>query len=101
MLHVLRPFLWIWSMSYKPVRGWGFSDKPGEPTSAANAAAEIGELKRRLSTLEAKFEDRSPSLAEKQLRPGLDSPKLMVSTVEKENVMTAGAAPAEREGTQP
>lgn len=23
-LHVIWPFLWIWSMLYKPERGWGF-----------------------------------------------------------------------------
>jgi hypothetical protein len=24
-LHVLWPFLWIWAMTYRPERGWGFS----------------------------------------------------------------------------
>jgi hypothetical protein len=54
MLHVLWPFLWIWAMSYKPERGWGFDHKPGEPTSPAETVAELEELKRRLTALEAK-----------------------------------------------
>ena len=59
MLHVLWPFLWIWAMAYKPERGWGFNHKPGEPTSSAEAVAELEELKRRLTALEAKSEAKS------------------------------------------
>jgi len=54
-LHVLWPFLWIWAMAYQPERGWGFSHKPGEPTSSAEAAAELEEVKRRLAEMEAKL----------------------------------------------
>jgi hypothetical protein len=44
MLHLLWPFLWIWAMMYQPERGWGFSHKPGEPTSPKEAVAELEEL---------------------------------------------------------
>ena len=56
MLHVLWPFLWIWAMAYRPERGWGFSNKPGEPTSSAEAVAELEQVKRRLAEIEAKLE---------------------------------------------
>src|SRR6516165_2159116 len=36
MLHVLWPFLWIWAMMYRPDRGWGFSHKPGEPSTPSS-----------------------------------------------------------------
>src|SRR3974390_3679711 len=49
LLHVLWPFLWIWAMAYRPERGWGFDHKPGEPTSPAEAVAELEEMKRRLA----------------------------------------------------
>jgi len=52
MLHVLWPFLWIWAMAYKPGRGWGFSHKPGDPTSPVEAVAELEELKHRLAAVE-------------------------------------------------
>jgi hypothetical protein len=55
MLHVLWPFLWIWAMAYKPDRGWGFSHKPGEPSSPAEAVAELDELKQRLAAIESKL----------------------------------------------
>ncbi|WP_458146439.1 DUF3302 domain-containing protein [Bradyrhizobium sp. UFLA05-109] len=70
MLHVLWPFLWIWAMAYKPDRGWGFSDKPGEPSSRFEAVAELEALKRRVGEVEAKleakerlarFEDQAPA----------------------------------------
>lgn len=31
-LHALWPFLWIWAMTYRPERGWGFNDQP-HPTA--------------------------------------------------------------------
>lgn len=46
-LHVLWPFLWIWAMTYKPERGWGFS-------GAAQAEGELAELRRRVAVLEAR-----------------------------------------------
>jgi hypothetical protein len=43
-------------MAYQPERGWGFSHKPGEPTSSAEAVAELEQLKRRLAEIEPKLE---------------------------------------------
>jgi hypothetical protein len=64
MLHVLWPFLWIWAMAYKPERGWGFSNKPGEATSPAERVDALDELKRRVADLEARLgETRSVSAA--------------------------------------
>ena len=52
-LHVLWPFLWIWAMTYRPDRGWGFlprSTGPGaEPAAIAN---ELEDLRRRVAALE-------------------------------------------------
>src|SRR3974390_2429086 len=61
-LHVLWPFLWIWAMTYQPERGWGFGHKPGEPTSPAEAAAELEELKHRLAEIEARLATQEQSL---------------------------------------
>ena len=55
-LHVLWPFLWIWAMAYQPERGWGFAHRPGEPTSSADAVAELEQVKHRLEEIEAKLE---------------------------------------------
>ena len=92
MLHVLWPFLWIWAMAYKPDRGWGFSHKPGEPTSPAEAVSELEELKHRLIDIEAKLgiEKRRTGF-EGQARPGLGLPEPTVSIVEKESVPIAPA----------
>jgi hypothetical protein len=42
-------------MAYQPERGWGFSHKPGEPTSSAEAVTELEQVKRRLAEIEAKL----------------------------------------------
>lgn len=96
MLHVLWPFLWIWAMAYKPDRGWGFSQKPGEPTSPAEAVAELEALKHRLARIETKLgiEDRSAHFGEGRLHPGSDLPEL------KEDVPTAEGVHAEGRGAQ-
>jgi cytochrome bd-type quinol oxidase subunit 2 len=50
-LHAIWPFLWIWAMTYRPERGWGFtSDK-----QAADKESELADLRRRLVDLEAKL----------------------------------------------
>jgi hypothetical protein len=59
MLHVLWPFLWIWAMAYKPDRGWGFADKPGQPTSPREAVGELEDLKRRVAEIESRFATES------------------------------------------
>ena len=102
MLHVLWPFLWIWAMMYQPQRGWGFGQKPGEPTSPAEAVAELEGLKRRLTQIEAKLgtDNRSPRLEEGRLSLESDLRELRGPAVEDENVATAGAAPAKSHAAQ-
>jgi len=52
-LHAIWPFLWIWAMTYRPERGWGFArDEHPQP---ADAKAELADLRRRLADLEAKL----------------------------------------------
>jgi hypothetical protein len=101
MLHLLWPFLWIWAMMYQPDRGWGFSHKPGEPASPAEAVAELEGLKRRLAGIEAKLgiENRSLPL-EGHLSLESDLRELRGPAVEDENVATAGAAPAKGHAAQ-
>jgi hypothetical protein len=52
-LHVLWPFLWIWAMTYRPERGWGFSH-PSDSAAAAPSqnASELEDLRRRVAELE-------------------------------------------------
>ena len=75
MLHVLWPFLWIWAMAYKPERGWGFADKPGEPSSPAERAAALDELKRRVAEIEARLGDARSiyPAAEKPMAPAAET----------------------------
>ena len=90
MLHVLWPFLWIWAMAYKPERGWGFGQKPGEPASPAEAMAEFEKLKRRLAEVEARLEGRDhPDLFQRTTRPGAETPAA------KDNAPAAGATRAD------
>jgi hypothetical protein len=50
-LHALWPFLWIWAMTYKPERGWGFDyKKPGDEGELT--------LEERVRRLESTFEVR-------------------------------------------
>jgi len=53
-LHVLWPFLWIWAMTYRPDRGWGFSPRSAgagaEPAASVN---EVEDLRRRVAALES------------------------------------------------
>jgi hypothetical protein len=92
LLHLLWPFLWIWAMMYRPDRGWGFSQKPGEPNSPAEAVAELEGLKRRLAEVESRLdaEDRS---GQGRVRPRLVSSEPIVSPVEKN--VPPGAAPGD------
>ena len=102
MLHLLWPFLWIWAMMYRPDRGWGFSHKPGEPATPAEAVAELEGLKRRVAGVEAKLatESQLPRFGEGRLSLESDLLELRGPAVEKENVATAGAAPAESRAAQ-
>ncbi len=49
-LHALWPFLWIWAMTYRPERGWGFSSPSITPNSNQN---ELEDLRQRLAKLES------------------------------------------------
>ena len=51
-LHAIWPFLWIWAMTYRPERGWGFAG--GKPPQLAEEQTELVEIRRRLAELEAK-----------------------------------------------
>src|SRR5712691_3124353 len=54
-LHALWPFLWIWAMSYRPERGWGFGTAAATDTGPpATLAGELDELRRRIATLESR-----------------------------------------------
>jgi hypothetical protein len=51
-LHALWPFLWVWAMTYRPERGWGFAG--GQPPQPDEEQAGLAEIRRRLADLEAK-----------------------------------------------
>ena len=95
-LHAMWPFLWIWAMAYQPERGWGFSHQPGEPTSPAEAVAELEKLKHRLAEMEARLgtEDQSIHSGEGRVRPRSDFPEQMVSAAERERAPTGQKTPA-------
>ena len=55
-LHALWPFLWIWAMSYRPERGWGFTGQHGGSDAAAKPnPGELDDLRRRVAELENKL----------------------------------------------
>ncbi|MCP4615098.1 MAG: DUF3302 domain-containing protein [Bradyrhizobium sp.] len=99
MLHVLWPFLWIWAMSYRPDRGWGFNHKPGEPASPSQAVAELEDMRRRLAEVEAKLDARDRSVRfESQVRSAPGFPEVPDSSVEKSNSPVARVTPAASRG---
>ena len=51
-LHAIWPFLWIWAMTYRPERGWGFTTGDQQ---AADGESELADLRRRVADLEAKL----------------------------------------------
>ena len=52
-LHALWPFLWIWAMTYRPDRGWGFSSHERAMDAGPTiGASELEDLKRRIAELE-------------------------------------------------
>jgi Protein of unknown function (DUF3302) len=53
-LHALWPFLWIWSMAYRPERGWGFSTPAS--TVPTLDSSEFEDLHNRIAALERKLE---------------------------------------------
>jgi Protein of unknown function (DUF3302) len=94
MLHVLWPFLWIWAMAYRPERGWGFGQKPGEPSSPAAAIAELETIKRRLALIENKVGIEHPLT---QPRSGSDLREPAISGTETENAPARANAPVNAE----
>jgi hypothetical protein len=96
MLHVLWPFLWIWAMMYRPDRGWGFGEKPGEPASPKAAIAELEDLRRRMAEIEARLEikDRAAQPGKGQRELAIDAPGSFV-TAAKESAPETEVAAAE------
>ena len=98
MLHLLWPFLWIWAMMYRPDRGWGFGQKPGEPSSPREAIAELEDLRRRRADVEARLEigDRAASPNKGQSRPALASLEASDVTIEEQAPATEAVAAGDR-----
>ena len=55
-LHARWPFLWIWAVTYRPDRGWGFAPQPSTagagPAAGAGPTAnpsELEDLRRRIA----------------------------------------------------
>jgi hypothetical protein len=82
---------------YRPDRGWGFSHKPGEPTSPKEAVAELEDLRHRIAEIEAKLEDRAAELSKGQLRPAIDSPGPFATAADA-NIPKTTVAAAESQG---
>lgn len=59
-LHVLWPFLWIWSTLYREDRGWGFSSK----NSADTSPGDIKQLEGKVYELTEKLESMQKTLDE-------------------------------------
>jgi len=59
-LHVLWPFLWIWSMLYREDRGWGFTKKEPESDPATRALEEqVKTLTEQVAALQARLDQES------------------------------------------
>jgi hypothetical protein len=58
-LHVIWPFLWIWAMTYRPDRGWGFSHGETTPAEPAANGVELDDLRTRVAELEAALKART------------------------------------------
>jgi len=55
-LHVIWPFLWIWAMTYRADRGWGFGEREA-PESVAQLSLELARLEERVAHLEQSRDD--------------------------------------------
>jgi hypothetical protein len=60
-LHALWPFLWIWAMTYRPERGWGFKDSKDRETSS-----KFDDLLRRVEQLEARAKNAGQTETKKK-----------------------------------
>lgn len=52
-LHVLWPFLWIWSTLYREDRGWGFANKTATEDSTVSIEKKLSDLTTRIAELES------------------------------------------------
>ena len=59
-LHVIWPFLWIWSTLYREDRGWGFDTT----STAADTTGDTSELEKRVEALTTKVESMQATLDE-------------------------------------
>ncbi len=65
-LHVLWPFLWIWSTLYREDRGWGFSSTQASlDNNQLQKDAAISTLKNEISALKQEVESIKESMKEK------------------------------------
>jgi hypothetical protein len=55
-LHAIWPLLWIWATLYRPERGWGMSDKAGQPDVLQ---ARINRLESELQRMQTQVADQS------------------------------------------
>src|SRR5437763_6900210 len=53
-LGALWPLLWIWAMTYRPDRGWGF----GTGTAHFGMSERVGQLEHRIAALEREQQNR-------------------------------------------
>jgi len=51
-LHILWPFIWIWSTLYREDRGWGFSNEKTEDNPLSALENQVVELTSRIDELE-------------------------------------------------
>ena len=56
-LHVLWPFLWIWSTLYREDRGWGFSS--GDSEESTSLEKRVEELSAQVESLQAALDNNS------------------------------------------
>jgi hypothetical protein len=70
-LHAIWPFLWIWAMTYRPDRGWGFAER-GAPESLDRLSLEIARLEERVAHLEQSRGDGNRSRPQEVALPEAD-----------------------------
>jgi Protein of unknown function (DUF3302) len=90
-LHALWPFLWIWTMLYRPERGWGFAHGS---LSEFELSGKLDDLLRRVEELEARSKlAKFPSKVERAETHAPKRPKLPSSDQALEISAKRGAEP--------
>lgn len=56
-LHVIWPFLWIWSTLYREDRGWGFHTS-GTSSGTSDLDKQLAELKEKVDALQVALNDK-------------------------------------------